>query len=775
MKHFDLSTDRVVGESPSLRVVFDRSTGNLVELFNRSTRQQLIRDPAGQPWRALHQGTTSSVWPTPISPASGFRLEELHPSSLTIECNDELVSLRWSTSENRTNVKVDARFTEDGSLELWPSVEVGPDVLPPAHFTYPVIQPQPLEDPDRLLFPAHSGWLVDSPLETRSEGIYPDGYGGCSVQVMAYYTEGVGGFAIACHDPHVTHKNLLFCAEELSIRHDAWDLRRGRDLDLGYPVVITALERGDWYEAADAYATWAETAPWSSNGPNVERVGHSRPRWLYEDVGLSVWGGSSSLDWADRYRFLADAAGTPLHIVPGWDWPRTRPHSVGEEGWFPANFHPANLEAWDGHHVTPYLNDLFVSQQAEGFLKEWEPNLIYPYKFFPFMVFSERRPGFDDAKDSEGDPRVLTDVDFFVCPCTTRQREFHAWRDERLVGDHDLDGVFYDISSGNPFAARCLRTRHGHTPGWSRDVLRAYAENNQVSREAMRNAIGRTPAQGVETIVEHVIADVDFYVSRSVAGPLGGLEAMTLGPESQPGGGRELVPLFQAIYHHIGPIHQDGWVTLAEDIGDIFLWIAARLTLQWGGILSLHYANNPPERIPGHETADIISWDGGRHHFDQLSEPDESHIAFTRELARARTGDGRPYLAYGRILPPFDIAVPMIELDYFRQFPVMTGVTQHGSWRVPQVVHAVWQAPQGKIGAFFINLGMDPLDLVDEVQPRGWAIDQNSEFRVTGGGGLVSSADDDSLELSLSLPPREVVLVEIQPEHTRPTTGVEPT
>ena len=62
-------------------------------------------------------------------------------------------------------------------------------------------------------------------------------------------------------------------------------------------------------------------------------------------MGLSVWGGPSSLDWSPWYRFYADASGTPLHIAAGWDWPASRPHTVGYEGWFPASFHPANRAA----------------------------------------------------------------------------------------------------------------------------------------------------------------------------------------------------------------------------------------------------------------------------------------------------------------------------------------------------------------------------------------------------------------------------------------------
>jgi hypothetical protein len=756
--NFRIHGDRLVGTSDRLRIAFDTATGAIVELTNVVTGHAMA-SPGPAPWRLLGQGTTSSVWP-PATAAAGYTLDELAPGSLHVHAVGDEATMRWETSSPGVEVTVVARFDDDGALELWPGVTVAEGVAPPAHFTYPIIEPRPLGEDDALLFPAHSGWLIADPLSATTTAPYPDGFHGCSVQVMAYLAPGAGGFAVACHDPFVTHKELAFSAAEMSVRHDAWDLRRGADLDLGYPVVITALQRGDWFEAAEHYRSWAAEAPWAHLGRNVERAGRDRPAWLFDEVGLSIWGTPSSLDWSHRYRLLAEAATTPLHVVSGWDWPATRPHYVGKEGWFPARFHPANLEAWAGHHVTPYLNDLFVSYQADGFHDKWEPNLVFPYQFFRFTVFSERPPSFIDGDDPPPDPRVVTDIDFFVCPVTEIQRDLHTWRDARLVADNGLAGVFYDISSGNPFAARCLRTEHGHTPGWSRDVLVAYADNNAASRAAMAEAIGSVPAQGVETIVEHVIADIDFYVARSVAGPLGGLEAMTLGPETPPGGGRELVPLFQAIYHDIGPVHEDGWVTFEHTFGDLFYWVVSRIAVTWGGILSLHYANNPPELFPGAESGEVISWDGGYHRFEGLEPPDQGFIDFAAEMGRLRVGIGKPYLAYGRMVAPLPLQSPPVSLRYHRSNPVLSGITRQGAWEVPRVVHGAWRAADGSIGLFLVNVADQPHRLTGSYRPA-WGCD-DGEAAIHRAEGTAAFGDG-VLELDIALPARRPVLVVVTP------------
>ena len=135
----------------------------------------------------------------------------------------------------------------------------------------------------------------------------------------------------------------------------------------------------------------------------------------------------------------------------------------------------------------------------------------------------------------------------------------------------------------------------------------------------MREETGQYLVQGTETIIENIIGSVDFYVSRAVAGPMGFLETETQGPEEQPGQGRELIPLFQSVYHDIGPVHEDGWIRLIEEEGDLFYWIAARLYVQWGGLMSVHFPITPAERPDGYDgTSEAIGWGGQHQTFDDL-------------------------------------------------------------------------------------------------------------------------------------------------------------
>jgi hypothetical protein len=769
----------LIAADGGLEIVFDGATGAVRIVRNTVTGQTLAAAAADAvPWRLTPQG---GLWHVPEHVVSRFRVPAVEPRAFSFAVADDGLTavLSWTTSDPAIAVQVEVRATAGGGLELWPRVDVGEGGTPPLRLTYPVLDhPHPLSPggvDDRLLFPAQSGYLVRRPLEGPPlSTFYPDGYDGCSLQMMAYYAEGAGGLYLACHDPRSTVKALRFSADEAGFDHDAWDLRRGASMVLDYPVVLAPLVAGHWFEAVERYRAWAlPNAPWAHGGvPNAHRADVAERRWLFEEVGLAIWGTPSSLDWSPWYAFYAEAAGTPLHICAGWDWPASHPHTVGREGWLPAQFHPKNVEAWAGHHVTPYMNGLFVSDHAEDFLERWEPNLLYPHTAFAWAPFSEAPPGFVDGDVPAADPRVTTSHDLFACPATEAQRELHAWRDAALVRDYGLAGVCYDISSGNPrVGSRCLRADHGHTPGRGREIIEAYETVNLRSKELTRTETGGYLVQGVEVIIENVVASMDFYVARACAGPVGALEAWSFGPIEPPGGDRELVPLFQAVYHDVGPVHEDGWLTLSADEGALFYWIAARIVLEWGGLLSLHYANNPPERVPGHDgPAELIDWNGARMRFDELPEADPGKIAFVRRLAAARTDFALPYLAYGRMLRPLDLATGTVELDYDQRYAALPNVANAGTWPVPEVVHGAWADVDDRVGLVLTNVRADEAVAVRLVADGSdWGLDLAGRAITRRDAGEDGATElgrvpaSGRLDVTVSLPPRSVTLVEVAP------------
>lgn len=778
------------GEGERISVAIDTTTGSIVGLANRLTGQRLIADAAdGRPWQLLHYGSRSRFME--VHPRSDLAPDEATPAAFAFDVDGAVATLSWQTSDAHLSVEVRAVIADEGHLELWPAV-LNRGGRTPETLAYPQLgspaELSPGGDDDILVFPAHSGWQIRRPLQQGlTAGVTPAGWrpSGCSLQAMGYLEQGVGGFYLATHDPHSTFKGYEFGPDGIRFLHNAWDLRPGAGMRLDYPVVVDALVIGDWYEVVDRYRVWAlHDAPWTTRGPKWGRSDDEYARWLHEEVGVSVWRPPSSVDWSPWYRWIADVAGTPVHFVPGWDWAATRPQPVGFEGWFPANFHPANVEAWKGHRVTPDSNDEFISIRAGGFMERWEPALMSPYVIYPYTMYSD--PGIDwlPAADSDSsepvgplpDPQMVADVPFFLCPATDETRELHTWRHTELIVGSDMDGVYNDVSSGGIVVQLCLRNHHEHTPGWSRQIVDAYDELNRRTAESVLAATGRYPAQGSEMMTESMIGWLDFYVGRAVAGPHGIIEAAYPAPEDPPGGTRELIPLFEAVYHDYGPVRQDGWLQLSRDIGEVFFWVGARLTIQWGGMLSLEYSAHYPERIPGVERGGFIGRNNTVYESSDLPEADPAKLAFVRELATARTGFGNRYLGYGRIIRSTGIDSPSIAFDYRHHYdlPYVGGPDRVGTWQVPQVLEGCWMDPLGNVGCFLVNLHPDaPRSVELDVDLERWGLGHASiaGVEIRGSAGQVTTMPapgSDRFTIPVDLPPRKIMLVEL------PTEGREP-
>jgi len=769
----------LVADDGRIEVRFDGRTGGIASIRNILTDQILVEADSPVPWRMPAQGRAHRWF---LTPHATFTTHDAEPVSFrfSMSGDGDRAHLSWETSDPGLRLEVRAEFDEGGGLALWPLLIVADGTRPPLQLSYPVLEsPKELSAggaDDRLVFPGHAGWLVSAPLQVDPlDAPYPDGYVGASLQFMAYFRAGVGGFYLANHDPHSTAKRIRFAAAEMAFDHEAWDIRRGADMDLGYPIVLDALDKGDWYEAADRYRAWAlPNAPWSrDHGENATDPARDGARWLFEEVGFSVWGTPARIDWAQWYRHYAEVAGTPVHVVPAWDWPETLPPSRGDHGVFPATFHPANVEAWKGHRVTPYLNDLFVSYRAPDFLERWEPNLLFPYVAFPWTPFSEPTTGWVDGEAPGPDPETSTNYDFFLCPTTDAQIELHAWRDKVLAEEYGMDGIFYDISTGNTWPwSRCLRVEHGHPPGRGREIVQAYEHMNRRSKDFAFEATGRYLTQGTEVIEEPVINSVDFYVSRACAGPMGRLETDVFGPEEPPGEGRQLIPLFQAVYHDVGPVHEDGWITLSEKEGSFFFFVAARIALVWGGILSVQYCTEPPEAFEGQNPvipAETILWDAALVRWDTFPAADPGKEAFVNELAAARTGFANAYLAYGKMLRPPAVDTSPVDLDFHQTFYGWGAEGWHndGVWSVPDVMVSAWRAVSGSVGVVLVNLRGDRPVTVPLRADIGalWGTDHSgASVTVRNRDGSTDAgvvSPDNAMAVDVDLAPRRVTLVEI--------------
>jgi hypothetical protein len=542
-----------------------------------------------------------------------------------------------------------------------------------------------LSEDDELAHSYATGFVFRNPFdlfrgdrEGTGRGVvhapYPEGFSGATMQLMAYYAAGRGGFSFSADDETGAQKWFDFSkvgeSLEASFGHGSADL--SRPLEPAYDVIVSPLLDGTWWEAADRYKAWAAGARWCATP-------RKRPRWLFEEVGVATFGVNAGRDrsrWLKAIRLLADAP--VFHVLgPNWshlpgDYRGNLPGGIGD--WFPAQLDEANMTAIreQGDRVAPFYFDLLFGRER-----------------------AEHEAGVAALQKIPDPPLSVDAYAFpFLCPVAPFTRELHRERDARLRAETGVDAVYYDISANN-VVKRCDDRSHGHPRGGGAFLVDAY-----------RELYSDPPAvRGTEMVNEVFVDVLDFYQARAEASPVSSFEADRY-RDWVKDGSVEKVPLFAYVYHEHGPVRLDGWAKLSRETGDLFYWIGARV-LAWGGLFELNYEFSPLETVDGvPEPLD--------EHYARLPdhryEIDPAKAAFVRELAAARTGPANRYLAYGTMLPPLTIRSPRVALDWFQynspqEWPAFE---DRGTREVDAVVHCAWRHGDSA-AVVLVNVGTEPL------------------------------------------------------------------
>jgi hypothetical protein len=724
----------VVIENAHLRIELDARTGAVMQVTNLDRSLRLIAGPPGPPWRILL--------------LDGSVLEQ--PASFDAEHRGECVALRWSTERGdivRATVTLPAD-TLNATFEV---------ALEQAHGSRAEVIEYPVlggigalagdgED-DRLLHSYATGFVFENPTalfagegDGPARGLlhspYPEGFSGSTMQLMAYYALGRGGFYFAADDATGAQKWFNFFGEgaghcRAAFGHGSADL--AGLLAPAYPVLVGALVEGTWSEAADRYKAWAVNQPWCSR-PLASRS--AEERWLHEEIGIVTFGINASRDRSRWIRAISEIADAPVLHILGPNWakePQNYENHLpgGIDDWFPAQFHPANLEAIRnaGDRWAPFLFDLLFG--AEG------------------------SDGVEGAAALQSIPHPLLSFDAyefpFLCPATPFLQNLHRERDARIANEYGADAIYYDISANNVIK-RCYSDAHGHPRGGGAFLVDAYRE------------LYSTPSapRGTEMINEVFIDRLDFFQARAEASPVTSFEADKFRDWIKEGR-VEKVPLFAYVYHEFGPVRMDGWAKLSREHGDLFYWIGARV-LAWGGLFELNYEFSPLETIDG--VAEPLD----EHYFplpDHRYEIDPDKAAFVRELAAARTGPANQYFAYGAMLPPLDLESPTIGLPWlhYNSPPGWPAFGDAGVHTVPAVIHCAWRSADC---AAVVLVNIDSTEHQLDVPANAFNLRLDPErayevFRIDGaertwlgpltGGGV----------RAVSLPPRKVVVLEVAP------------
>ena len=695
------------------------------------------------------------------------RLRAFEYEVLEESAERQALRLVWTCDEG-ISIVVRAELERGAELAmLWPEVRntgrLG--VMDLTYPNFPRLETLGASAADDVLVHAFArGMLIRDPrrsLDLKHSPIavarYPQAYNGMTHQLVDYYSAQSGGFFFATFDPHSTEKGIAIRTElgELAMTwsYRNWDGAPGAGMQLDFPFVIGANLSGDWYGAADHYREWALTTEWcTSRGPNVNRRRDGRAPWLYEDIGAATFGMSAAVDqsaWFDAYHELA---GAPMFHVLGHDWLRGegRGETRGEEPHeLELAFSPANLRtiARNGDAWAVFLADLKTT-------------------FLPTeMAYEVGRLTIEVL------PRLTPEA----CPKCELWQHLHVERAAEALAASGADSFYCDASAPNRELV-CENPEHGHPRGRGRWMNDGFREMYAETRAHMSETCGRYTPLGVELMHEGLIDRFDYYQARNGGGFMGMLEGGFY-RGLQLSGMAETVPVFSYIYHDYAPVALDGCGKLSERIGEVYYWMAARTLLQ-GSVFELNHEFSPPERFPGmrdvgqlhYREREQFEWIGPEHPANSPYDPAKG--AFLAEVAAARTGPARDFLAYGRMLPPLEVTSEPIVLDftYYNNLDwggkanTLQYADQSGSFRTPRVLHSAWSF-EGRLGLLFVNLSAEPtraeIDL-DLARYERYGIELGGEVeglrKTTSGESPLSLRAGETT--SLELPPRRVVLLE---------------
>lgn len=325
---------------------------------------------------------------------------------------------------------------------------------------FPLIGDIKLSGPDgniKLAYPWSWGHVYHKAEEVKVGNTYPSS--GCQSQFMAYYhDQNQSGLYISARDTagyqkiftnHVGTETIPYARSEVSLLTVQ---QKSRTWKSPYSSEVRPFV-GDWYAASKIYREWLEEYPYY-NRPNIENKDH----WLYdthlwfqtgpEKSPASNFNNTRRLQYIDSVNaFLG--GNTAVHL---YHW-----HEHGFDDLYPDYFpvRPGmadfmkRMKASD-IRVVPYINGRITDQR-----------LIATTPAFAQAVCK-------DDRFTERDYELTTyngNQFATMCPATQIWQDTITTISQKLVQDHQFDGVYYD-QIGNSAGFRCTALDHGHLPDW---------------------------------------------------------------------------------------------------------------------------------------------------------------------------------------------------------------------------------------------------------------------------------------------------------------------
>jgi len=514
-----------------------------------------------------------------------------------------------------------------------------------------------------------------------------------------------------------------------------------------YDFVMTAF-KGNWFDAARLYREWAIKQVWCSAGPLARR--QDVPGWYKKLVFWTIaWECTSYVNWdeisprmqkyglapdddltVDDIQKIASIMKVPYAVhFYGWhnntfdeSVPDYFPPRIGDEGFRQQvkNIHDAGVK------IIPYINGSLWDKALESYReRDVFRHCIKDAAGSSFGWRIDHTARYEAGKSDK--PIYWLD---WPCPYTDFWQTEVAQISRKLVADYGVDGVYYDVLSGN--AHMCYDPDHGHTTGGGNYWAMGNREILRRSRKAIR-AVSSEAIMLSEQPSEAYLDVLDGILLFNVQG--------------MPGA----VPAFQAVYH-------DYFLLFGNYIGGQaavdHLPMFAGESLIYGDQLGTF--NVWPMFLPDHPRSELsMYWD------DEAKR--RKNIDFLVHIARLKHNSGYKFLSLGEMRKPltFSNQLPVQEA---KQLPYFNGPR-----RIPAVINAVWKAPDGTLGLVFCNVSESGQEVRYTIDVTEYGLPASAKYTLSelledGASRVLGTYEKPTFSRTETIPARRALLLEIKAE-----------
>ncbi len=505
-----------------------------------------------------------------------------------------------------------------------------------------------------------------------------------TAQFMAHYRPSAGVY-IAAQDGSGSIKLIKPVHRRpglrLGIAHVGdWPQNGARTLE--YKVVVGSFS-GDWYAAATLYRDWAATQSWTQTPLHQDEA---VPDWLLDSPAHLMVRMQGELDLGPaepNAQFLPYPKLLPLlqavsdriqasvaPIIMAWErggpwvYPDCFPPVGGdsllaftagarERGWHVGTY--SNGTRWVlGHYWSGYDgHDYFDSHHAEQSICRTHTGSLWAETWDATW-----RPSFTACLGAEQTASIAHD---FV----------------QQVIDYGIDWIQFLDQNVGVCTFPCYSDEHGHPPAPGRWMTEAMLDLTAFFRQKQAEVL--TATQGQRKLAFSVEGPVcEFYLPYF---QICDIRVVPPGNEAQHPWWKGFIPLYHFLYHEQVLI-QGGFGHGADPH---HLAIRNAYNLVVGEIPGAVLAGDGQLLNKDNPGINWAPWE------PPLGDNDES-LAMLQSAVALRRGAGKPYLVYGRMLPPTPITTMTISWEHDRE-------VHH----VPAVFNAVWQSPAGDTAMALAN------------------------------------------------------------------------